>query len=142
MKPSNNLENFLQTHIKSLASMYESSYSQFFTTTTGLQSEPEAFYKTSFPMTVLTILRVTEIECSFRLAPEENTGKEMPEPSLLEFLEKFLAKNFALSDADHNTSVLLNRGGIADLSLLRTVLVSCQKSQEPSFWKWSILFFY
>ena len=115
--------------------MYESSYSQFFTTTTGIKSEPEAFYKTSFPMTELTILGVTEIECSFRLAPAENTGKEMPEPSLLEFLEKFLAKNFALSDADHNTSVLLNRGGIADLSLLRTVLASCEKSKEPSFWE-------
>ena len=29
----------------------------------------------------------------------------------------------------------MNRGGIADLPLLRTLLVVCQKSWEPSFWK-------
>ena len=38
----------------------------------------------------------------------------------LEFSEKFTATNFALSDAEDNTSGLLNRGGIADLTLLRT----------------------
>ena len=30
---------------------------------------------------------------------------------------------------------LLNRGGIADLPLLRTLLAIRQKSQEPSFWE-------
>ena len=44
-------------------------------------------------MTFLTILGVTEIE----------------------FLEKFSANNFALSDAEANTSGTLNRGGVADL---------------------------
>ena len=48
--------------------------------------------------------------------------------SRLEFLEKFLANNFALSDAKDNISGPLNRGGIADLPLLRTLLVICQKS--------------
>ena len=42
----------------------------------------------------------------------------MPESSRLEFLEKFLGNNFALSDAEGNTSRSLNRGGIADLPLL------------------------
>ena len=46
----------------------------------------------------------------------------MPESSRLEFLEKFSENNFALSDAEDNTSGLLNRGGIANLPLLRTVL--------------------
>ena len=55
------------------------------------------------------------------------------ESSRLEFLEKFLANNIALSDAEDNTSGLLNRGGIADLPLLRTLLAICQKSREPSF---------
>ena len=50
-------------------------------------------------MTLLTILEVTEILCSFRLVLEGKTGKEIPEPSRLEFLEKSLANNFALSDA-------------------------------------------
>ena len=39
-----------------------------------------------------------------------------------EFLKKFLTNNFALSDTEDNTSRLLNRGGIADLPLLRTLL--------------------
>ena len=51
----------------------------------------------------------------------------------LEFQEKFVANNFALSDAEDNTFGLLNRGGIADLYLLGTILAICQKSWKPSF---------
>ena len=86
-------------------------------------------------MTFLTILGVTEILCSFRLVLEGKTGKEIPESSRLEFLEKFLANNFALSEAEDNTSGPLNRGGIADLPLLRTLLAIRQKSREPRFWE-------
>ena len=43
--------------------------------------------------------------------------------------------NFALSDAEDNTSGSLNRGHIADLPFLRTLLAICQKSREPSFWE-------
>ena len=78
-------------------------------------------------MTFLTILGVTEILCSFRLVLEGKTGKEIPQSSILEFLEKFPANNFALSDEEDNTSGPLNRGGIADLPLLRTKLAICQK---------------
>ena len=53
--------------------------------------------------------------------------------SRLEFIEKFSANNFALSDAEDNTYGQLNGGGIADLPLLRTLLAIYQKSQEPSF---------
>ena len=94
--------------------MYESSGSQFFRTTTGIQSGPDAFDESRFVMTFLTILRVMEILCSFRLVLEGKTGKEIPESLRLEFLEKFLS-NFALSDAEDNTSGPLNTGGIADL---------------------------
>ena len=73
-------------------------------------------------MTFLTILGVTEILCSFRLVLEGKTGKEIPESSRLEFLEKFSANNFALSDTEGNASGPLHRGGIADLPLLRTLL--------------------
>ena len=65
---------------------------------------------------------VTEILSSFKLVLEGKTGKEISESSRLEFLEKFSANNFALSDAEDNTSGPLNRGGIADFSLLRTLL--------------------
>ena len=68
-------------------------------------------------MTFLTILGVMEILCRFRLVLEGKTGKEIPE-SWLEFLEKFLGNNFALSDAEDNTSGPLNRGGIADLPFI------------------------
>ena len=79
-------------------------------------------------MIFLTIFGVTEILCSFRLVVEGKTGKKIPESSRLEFLEKFLANNFALSEAEDNTSGLLNRGGITDLPLLKTLLAIHQKS--------------
>ena len=84
-------------------------------------------------MTFLTILGVIEILCSFRLVLEGNTDKEIPKSSRLEFLKKLLAKNFALSEAEDNTSGSLNRRGIADLPLLRTLVAIRQKSREPSF---------
>ena len=84
-------------------------------------------------MTFLTILGVTEILCIFRLVLEGKTGKEIPESSRSEFLEKFLANNFTLSDAEDNTSGPLNREGMADLRLLITLLAILQTSREPSF---------
>ena len=57
---------------------------------------------------------VIEILCSIRLVLERKTGKEIPESSQLEFLEKFLANNFALLEAEDNTSGPLYRGDIAD----------------------------
>ena len=68
---------------------------------------------------------VTEILCSFKLVLEGKTGKKIPESSCLEFLETFSANNVALSDAVENTSEPLNRGGIADLPLLQTLLAIC-----------------
>ena len=105
---------------------------QFFRTTTGIQSGPDAFDESRFVITLLTILGlgVTEILCSFRLVLEGETGKEIPQSSRLEFLEKFLAHNFALIDAEDNTSRLLNKGGIADLPSLRKLLAICQRSSE------------
>ena len=78
-------------------------------------------------MTFLTILGVTEILCSFKLVLEGKAGKGIPESSRLEFLEKFFAINFSLSDAENNTSGQLNRGSIADLPLVRTLLAIRQK---------------
>ena len=84
-------------------------------------------------MTFLTIFGVTEILYSFKLVLKRKTAKEIRESSRFEFLEKFSANNFPLSDAENNTSRPLNR--VADLTLLRTLLAVCQKSQEPSFWE-------
>ena len=76
-------------------------------------------------MTFLTILGVTEILCSFRLVLERKIGKEIPESSRLEFSEKVLANNFALSEAEDHTSRLVNR----------ELLGIPQNSLEPSFWE-------
>ena len=78
-------------------------------------------------MTFLPILRVTETLSSFRLVLEWKIGKDIPESSRLEFQEKFSANNFALSNAEDNTSRQLNRGGIVDLPLLGTLLAIHQK---------------
>ena len=43
-----------------------------------------------------------EILFSFRLVLEGKAGKEIPEASRLELLEKYLANNFVLSDAEEN----------------------------------------
>ena len=59
--------------------MKESSGSQFFRTSTGIQSGPDAFDKSGFIMTFLTIFGVREILCSFRIVLEGKTGKEIPE---------------------------------------------------------------
>ena len=64
-------------------------------------------------MIFLTIFRVTEILCSFKLVLEGKTGKEIPEPSRLQFLENFSENNFTLSDAEDDNLEPLNRGGVA-----------------------------
>ena len=74
--------------------MSESSSSQLFRTTTGIQSGPDVSDESRFVMTFLTILGVTEILCSFRVVLERKTGKDIPESSRLEVLENFLANSF------------------------------------------------
>ena len=106
---------------------------QFFRTTTGIQSGPGTFGESRFFMTFLTIVGVMDILCSFRLVLERKSGKEIPESSRFEFFEKFLANNFALSEAVGKTSDLFNSGGITVLPLLRTLLAIPQKPREPSF---------
>ena len=51
-----------------------------------------------------------EFQISFR----RKAGKDKPLSSGSEFLEKVLVNNCALSDAEDNTSGLLNRGDILD----------------------------
>ena len=101
--------------------MYESSGSQFLGTTSGIHSGLDAFDKSRFIMTFLTILGVIEILCNFRLVLEGKTCKEIPESPRLEFLGKFLAVLISQM-AEKKNSELLNRGDIADLSLWRTLL--------------------
>ena len=75
---------------------------------------------------------VTGVFCIFRLVLE---GKASKESSRLEFLEKFLTNNIALSDTENNTLKELNGGGIGDLPLLRSLLAICQNPRELRFWE-------
>ena len=115
------------------ARAYEGSGSQFFVTTTGIRPGPGVFDESRLVMVFLSNLGVTEIWCSFRLVLEGKTGKEIPESLRLDFLGKFLANNFALSDAEDNGSGSWNKGGIEDLSLLRILLAIRQIFRESSF---------
>ena len=101
-------QDYLRHILKSSASMHESSGSQFFRTTTGIQSGLDTFEESRFTVAFLTMLGVTKILCSFRLVLEGKAGKEIPGSSRLEFLETFLANNFALANAEGNTSGPLN----------------------------------
>ena len=59
---------------------------------------------------------------------EGKTDKGIPELSELDFVERFLANNFALSNAGDSTSGSLSRVGLADLPFLRTLLAIYQNS--------------
>ena len=85
MQHSGKQHSFRHT-LKSSASIYESSGSQFFRITKGIQSELDVFDKLRLVMTFLTNLGVTEILCSFRLVLEGKGSKEISESSRLEFL--------------------------------------------------------
>ena len=114
--------------------MYESLGSQFFRTTTEIQSGPSAFDESRLVMTYLSNLGVTKI-CSFRLVLGRKTGKGIPYSARLKFLENLLANNCTLAHAEDSISRSLNRGSTADLPLLRTLLAICLKSCELSFWE-------
>ena len=60
--------------LKSSAIMSESSGSQFFKTTIGMQRGPDAIEKSSLVISFSTNLVVTEIYCKFRSILEGETG--------------------------------------------------------------------
>ena len=79
MKHRNNLENKTPsgTYSSMLIIQLVCSGSWFFRTITGIQSRPDAFDKARFIMNFLTILRVTEILYTFKLALKGKTGQEI-----------------------------------------------------------------
>ena len=125
-----------QTHIEDFScSMYESSGSQFLRTTTGIQSGPDAIDESGFVMTFLTILGVMEILCSFRLVLNRKQVRRYHSHIKIRFLEKFLANNFALSDAEGNTS-----GIFIFLFFFEFVVISVAATSSDFFWRELFLF--
>ena len=76
--------------------------------------------------------RFTFVENTIGNLPNIRRAKFVGSNRLFCFISKCKFASFKKED---NTSRLLNRGGIADLPLLRTLLAICQKSQEPNFWE-------
>ena len=70
-----------------------------------------------------------EILCNFWLVLEGKIGKEILEPSRLEFLKNFLANILTLLDAEDNTSGPLNRGGIADFNFVENTISNSAASR-------------
>ena len=83
--------------------MYESSSSLFFRTATGIQSGLDAFDESRLAMNFVINFEVTWILYSFRLVLKGKAAREIREWLRFEFLEKFFANNFALSEIKGNT---------------------------------------
>ena len=90
----------------------------------------DIFDESRFVKTFLTIL---EILSSFRLVLEGKTGKLIPESLRLEFLDKFFANNFALSDAEDSTYWPLNRR--YNRFTFDNTICNRHASRQPSFWE-------
>ena len=96
---------------------------------------PDSFDKSRFVKIFFIILGITETWGSFKLVLGRKTGKKIPASSRSELFEMLLPNSFALSDVKNSISIPWNRGGIADLPLLKTLLAICQKSWKTSFWE-------
>ena len=89
MKPSNNLENKTPKDSYWRVQLICKKVPARSSLEAPLEYNQDGFDKSRFIMTVLAILEVTEILCSFKLILEGNKGKEIPESSRLYFLESF-----------------------------------------------------
>ena len=113
--------------------MSESSVSQFFRTTTGIQSGPDNLNESRVIMTFLTILRVTEMLCTFRLVVEGKTAKEIPESSKLEFLEKSLANNCFIRCRRQHLGAVEQR--YSRFIFVEKTITNLPNVPQPSFWE-------
>ena len=112
--------------------MYDSLGSHFFRTTNGIQPGPDAFDESRLVMTFVTNLGVTNILCSFRWSlKEKQVKRKLP----YQDLSSWKSFHQTISDAEDNTCGPLNRGGIADLTLLGTLLAIHQNSRAQSLWE-------
>ena len=132
------LSSSLQNKIPSiLASIYESSGSHFFRITTGIQLGPDPFDKLRLVMTFLTNLGATWILCSFKLVLQEKDGKGIPVSSRYDFIEKLLASNYFLLEAEDNKQRRYSRFTFVDntISKLRklTIFATITSSHEFHF---------
>ena len=111
MKPSNNLEN------KTPSDTYWRIQAH-----SSLEPPLEYIQEVKVGYDLFNLLRSYKNVMQFQISSgRENRWKDTWVIKV-RVLKKFSANNSALSDAEDNTSGLLNRGGVADLALLRTLL--------------------
>ena len=92
-------------------------------------------------MTFLTKLRVNRNIIQFQISSRRENKPRDYWVTKIRVPRKNLSNNFALSDAEVNIFGPSNRGGIADLPCLRTLLAILQKSPESQlFGEWWTLF--
>ena len=81
--------------VKSSASIYESSGSQPFRTTTEIQSGPDDFEESGWVMSLTYIGVIAILSSIRRVIPEGKAGKEIPASARLEFLKKISMKHYS-----------------------------------------------
>ena len=69
----------------------------------------------------------------FQISCRRKTGKEIPESSRLEVLERFSANDFALSDAEHHRVV--EKRKYSRFTFVENTNGNLQNLQELSFWE-------
>ena len=75
-------------------------------------------------MAYLTTLIIIDIFYSLRIVLDEKVDREVLEWSMLAFSGEISAKNFALPGTEDKTSGPLNKEGLADSLLLKTLFVN------------------
>ena len=102
----------------------------------GIWSGPVALNASRSRITLATNLEVILIELiPWSVFRDRISGSGWKLSSRVEFVENFLAKRFALSLEDVNTSGPLKRGEIADLPLLRMMLEILRILRNPICWE-------
>ena len=107
MRPCNNVEkkDSFRHILKSLASMYESSGSQFqfLRTNTGIQSGPDAFDESRFVMTFLTIFGSYGNIMQFQISSRSEYRSRNTRVIQIRVLRKVFSKQFCLNQMQKTT---------------------------------------
>ena len=76
---------------------------------------------------------VTENIMQFQISSRRENRQRDNRVIKIKFKEKFSANNFALSDAEDNTSGPLNRGGIADITFVENTISNSSEVMRAKF---------
>ena len=124
-------QDFFRHIVKSLASIYESSGSQFFKTTTGIQAEPDAFGESRLALTFSTILQ-NYCEVSDQFFKGKQVKKYLSHQD--QSSEKSFQQTILLYQMQRQHLRAVKERRYSRFTFLRTLAIH-QKFQAPSFSK-------